>query len=61
MKKTLLQTIVISLLPLTAYGQDYSSGNYFPEITLPSVSTGEPTAFKTLTGKKLMLHLFASW
>ena len=38
-----------------------SPGERFPDVTLPSVRTGEPVSFSSLTGEKLMLHLFASW
>ncbi len=50
-----------SILMTSTHGQKLSPGNYFPEMTLPSVATGEPVAFESLTGKKLVLHLFASW
>lgn len=61
MKRLLLQVIAIWLFTLSAHGQKMSPGNYFPEITLPSVATDKPTDFKTYTGQKMMLHIFASW
>ncbi len=48
------------LLPLTAMGE-LAPGERFPDLNLPSIKTGETVAFSTLTGEKLMLHLFASW
>lgn len=61
MKRLLLQAIVISLLTISAHSNKLVPGNLFPQVILPSIETGEPTPYHRLMGKKLMLHIFASW
>ena len=53
--------LLITLLLAPAANAMLSPGERFPDVTLPSVRTGEPVSFSSLTGEKLMLHLFASW
>ena len=33
----------------------------FPEIVLPDLYTGEPRSITEFRGKKVLLHVFASW
>lgn len=33
----------------------------FPEIVLPDLNTGEPRSITEFRGKKVLLHVFASW
>ena len=35
-------------------------GDRFPELVLPSL-TGEPTSIASFRGRKLVLHVWASW
>lgn len=36
-------------------------GSYFPDLLLPSLADGTPTSVKKYRGKKVLLHIFASW
>ena len=36
-------------------------GDRFPEIEFPPIAGGEGVTVSSFGGKKLMLHLFASW
>lgn len=36
-------------------------GQPFPEIVLPSMEDGEPMSIANFRGKKVVLHVFASW
>ncbi len=43
----------------TATGLDV--GDRFPELVLPSLADGEPTSIASFRGRKLVLHVWASW
>lgn len=36
-------------------------GDWFPQLVLPVVETGEPLGIADLRGRPLLLHIFASW
>ena len=36
-------------------------GSPFPEIVLPSLEDGSPTSITAYRGRKVVLHIFASW
>ena len=36
-------------------------GESFPSFELPSLDTGEPASVRDYRGKKLVLHVWASW
>ena len=36
-------------------------GDRFPEIVLPSLADGEPMSIASFPGRKLVLHVWASW
>ena len=40
---------------------DLTAGKPFPEIPLPTASSGEVQSITDFRGQKLMLHVFASW
>ena len=61
MKSLLFKIIAFTLLTLSAHSQKLEPGNLFPQVMLTSTKTGEPTPYHRLMGKKLMLHIFASW
>ena len=49
-----------------AYGQrgvasSFEVGQPFPAITLPALEDGRPASLADFRGKKLLLHVFASW
>lgn len=39
----------------------FAVGDVFPDIILPTIDTGEPLSLTVYRGKKLLLHIFASW
>ena len=39
----------------------FAIGEPFPNLTLPSMEDGSPTSITNFRGKKLILHVFASW
>ena len=58
-------TVAIAFLPLSisalATPPALEVGQPFPEITLPSAKDGTPMSIASFRGKKLILHVFASW
>jgi hypothetical protein len=58
-KFLLLLLMLAPAVPAAAF--ELTTGNRFPQVTLPSISTGKEISFKDQLGEKLMLHLFASW
>jgi len=39
----------------------FEVGEGFPDIAFPSLSDGTPTRMSDFRGRKVMLHVFASW
>ena len=39
----------------------FKVGERFPNIVLPSLENGQPASMTQFRGKKLILHIFASW
>jgi hypothetical protein len=39
----------------------FEIGEPFPELVLPSVEDGHPMSIAEFRGKKILLHVFASW
>jgi hypothetical protein len=39
----------------------FEVGQAFPDIVLPSLSDGHPSSLSQFRGKKVLLHIFASW
>ena len=60
-----LTTLAIGSAMLTpsgaAAGTGLDIGNRFPELTLPSLVDGEPMSIASFRGRKLVLHVWASW
>ena len=48
------------LTPAGATDVGLDVGDRFPELVLPSL-TGEPTSIASFRGRKLVLHVWASW
>ncbi len=44
-----------------AAGIGLDVGNRFPELVLPSLADSEPTSIASFRGRKLVLHVWASW
>ena len=39
----------------------FKVGQRFPDLVLPSIDNGRPTSIAAYRGKKVLLHIFASW
>jgi len=39
----------------------FKSGQRFPDLVFPSIDDGRPTSIAAYRGKKVLLHIFASW
>jgi hypothetical protein len=50
-----------SLAPAQLPAQPFEVGRPFPDIVLPSADDGTPMSIADFRGKRLVLHVFASW
>jgi hypothetical protein len=41
--------------------QPFEVGTSFPSLSLPSLEDGRPASIADFRGRKLILHIFASW
>jgi len=55
----ILATVVLTVS--SARAQDIQVGEPFPDLVLPSIEDGSPTSIASYRGKKVFLHVFASW
>ena len=39
----------------------FEAGQPFPHLVLPALEDGQPTSLARFRGKKIILHIFASW
>ena len=39
----------------------FSVGDHFPDLPFPALADGKPTRLSDFRGRKVMLHVFASW
>ena len=62
---TVVVLVAVATLPPEAPAQRldprFDVGDRFPEIVFPSLDDGTPTSIADFRGKKLLLHVFASW
>ena len=49
------------LSPAGAQNTGLEVGDRFPELVLPSLDGGEPLSIASFRGRKLVLHVWASW
>ena len=61
MAKRLLPALAAAATVGSSAADDLHPGKLLPDIALPSIADGERVALRDHHGKKLMLHLFASW
>ena len=59
MMRRLLASLFFLTLPLGAFS--LKTGTNFPDIQFPPIEGGEAVGVSSFAGKKLILHLFASW
>ncbi|MFQ5743961.1 MAG: TlpA family protein disulfide reductase [Acidobacteriota bacterium] len=59
----LVSSLHLSAVPANAKQKEarFEVGERFPEIVLPSLADGSPTSLAQFRGKKIILHVFASW
>ncbi len=61
----LLTLLVIPVVGVKAQGQlpsaGFEVGQSFPAIAFPALEDGQPASLADFRGKKLLLHVFASW
>lgn len=50
-----------SLAPAQVPARPFEVGRPFPDIVLPSAEDGSPMSIADFRGKRLVLHVFASW
>jgi len=57
-------TLLFSLVPWTIAVSEralFPPGQPFPDLLLPDAETGRATSVADYRGRKLVLHVFASW
>ena len=60
--RTLLAATASALLaPAAQAGPNLQEGRPFPNLVLPSMTDGRPTSIADFRGRKVILHVFASW
>ncbi len=61
MSRIALTVTLLGLFAATASGSELVVGRSFPTVELPSLADGSRASVKDYRGKKLMLHVWASW
>ncbi len=57
-------TLVVTNAPATSAQRldpRFDVGDVFPDLVLPSLEDGTPMRLSDFRGRKVMLHVFASW
>jgi hypothetical protein len=57
---TLALTWMLGVVPAPA-SADFQEGQPFPVLVLPSLGDGDATSIAEFRGRKIALHVFASW
>lgn len=62
----LLWACLVMILSLASIGSSFQAtgfevGQVFPDLLLPSLEASRPMSLGEFRGKKLILHIFASW
>ena len=53
--------LALAVTPASSMPPPFPVGRPFPTILLPSIADGSPSSITDFRGKKLVLHIFASW
>jgi len=53
--------VLLFMTTIIAWPQTIKLGDPFPEISLPEVRDGQPMSVTDFRGRKVLLHVFASW
>ena len=56
-----LMSLAASSAPAQFPPSGFTVGEPFPQVTLPAVDGGAPLSVSDFRGRKLILHVFASW
>jgi hypothetical protein len=60
-----LPVLAVLAVPAPTAGQlppqPFEVGTSFPTLSLPSLEDGRPASIADFRGRKLILHIFASW
>ena len=56
-----MTALLASLTGFSLPGASLKVGEPFPVVALPSAKGGQPMSVNDFRGRKLLLHLFASW
>ncbi len=51
----------MSITDMSITDMSIEVGKPFPNIVLPALADGRPASVATFRGKKILLHVFASW
>ena len=60
-RRLLMAVGLVTISPGFANGPKIEIGQPFPKILLPSLEDGSPGSVADFLGKKLVLHIWASW
>ena len=53
--------LAAALSPVVVGAPGLQEGEPFPDIVLPSMTDGRPMSLADFRGRKVILHVFASW
>jgi hypothetical protein len=56
-----MAALLAGITGFSSHGASLKVGEPFPAIALPSARDGQPMSVNDFRGRKLLLHLFASW
>lgn len=53
--------VVLSLIGKADSQTKFKIGSEFPDLKLPGITDNQPMSIKDFRGRKVVLHIFASW
>ncbi len=53
--------VVLSFVDTAETQTKFKIGTEFPNLKLPSIEDNQPLSIKDFRGRKVVLHIFASW
>ncbi len=56
-----LSALLVAAAPALAAKDRFPVNQPFPNIALPALADGRPASIADYRGKKVLLHIFASW
>jgi hypothetical protein len=61
LKRTVVWLLFLSTFVEFSFPMDIVEGQPFPQVKLPLLKTGEPSSLFDFRGRRVVLHIFASW